>query len=676
MNPPTSPAPPSPTPAWIRGLPAAGGLVGSLIGGGIGGVGGFGAGALVPGADLTGAPEVVGAVGGAKLGSTAGAGIGGGLGQTAEDALTGKLNLGTFARAGGSALENAIGNLVGEKLFQGGSMLVNGAKSVLERGAAQRAGQAAEQTAADEASQTAKAATDRATQIKNNYGGISAGLQKELGLGGNIKFVDSMGMDGSDPYALQKASEAGLDLNSRIDSALGASNPISMDKFGNQVFDMMQKQGVTDLTQSPLGKAMSAAGMDISKMPKEMPATQVRTLMQRVGDQIGNYQHIVNAAENNGVINTEAQSQLDALRGVYKDLGDRIYTNNPEFNSALQGMKISDTEAAALKAKYGDQLAQHIVDTVNNASSAKDVLPEMQRFVNMSTASKMAINDIENAPATARGVARVGDANPTPAKPAAGGSPNVLDALSIAGAPFTHGASLLGLIPRAIDIAKSPAVQDAALAGLDKASASAAAKIAPVVARAGGIAAANLPNEQPQPAGGAAAPVAATTPGMNPMNIPSSILGQDLSAQGALLDEAGRIPANYGGTGLAGTAAQFGGLAAGLAPTVQKQALAGEAIAGVNPAFENAGGAQGPLGGLLTEATAMIPGSAANTYQREQATAAAALAQLLGITPAEAMGLLPRVTQTPQTAGTNQAVIGNLLGTSQPNLPALPALVQ
>jgi hypothetical protein len=661
---------PQEAPGWVRALPAIGGTAGSIIGGLLGGGAGVAAGAAVPGADLTGVPEVAGGIGGYKLGSTAGAGIGGGAGQAAEDFLTHNLNAGSWGRVGGSALENAIGDLVGGTIVKGGSMLVNGAKGLLEGAAVKRGAQAATDAAGQAAADAAKAATERANMIKNNYGGLGASLQKDLGLGKNIDFADSVGLNGADPYDLRKAAGAGLDMNKVVDQALQTSNPINMDKFGNNVFGQMQKNGVTDLAASPLGKAMTAAGIDISKMPKEMPATQVRQLMQSVGDQIGNYQHIVNAAENNGVINTEAISHLDSLRSVYKDLGDRIYTNNPEFNQTLAGIKVSPGQATELEGKYGKQLADHIVNAINNAKTSKDIMPEMQRFVNMNSASKMAINDIENAPATARGVARAQDANPGPAKPGINMTPSVLDALAIGGAPFTGGASLLGLLPHVAQVASSPVVQDTALAGLNKATEGAAAKIVPTLTRAGAIAGANIPGLAPQPTAGNASAIPAVASGGAPP-APGGALNQtyqqDMSAQGSLLDLAGRTPANFGGTGLATAAAGFGGIAAGLAPQVQKQGLAAEALGGLVPSFENAGGAQGTLGGLLTQATSIIPGSAANTYQREQATAAAALASLLGISPQEAAGLLPRLTQDANTAAPNQQVLENILGTVHPN---------
>jgi hypothetical protein len=622
-------------------------------------------------------PEVAGGIGGFKLGSTGGAAAGGAIGQTAEDALTGKLNLGTLGRAGLSGVENGVGSLVGEGLIKGGGAVVHGLTDWLGKGAAERGAQAAADAAGHATADAAKAAADRANAFKNNYGSLSARLQQDLKLGSNAKVVDKMGYDATNPADMKTVSNAGLDLNGIYDAALQNAKPVDMSGFGTKIYSDMQKNGITDLGTTPLGKAISEAQIPLNEKNLQLPATQVRKLQQSIGIQIGNTQKLINNSEIQGVSNTEAEAQLKNLQDTYKDLGSRIKT--PEVNTAIAGTTVSDADRSALVAKYGDKLGNNVADIITNAQSADDLLKPMQRFTQMSHASDMALNDIENAPATARAVARTQADNPVPSKPAqVNASPSLLDALSLGGAPFTHGASLLGLLPHAVQLGKTPAVQDATLAGIKGITDSAASKIVPTVTRAGAIAASNLPNEVPQGGNGSAIPAAAQVPapglatGGGPLQ---QALQQQVSAQGTLLDQAGRVPANFGGAGLAGAAASEGGIVANLAPQVQKQELAGQAVAGLLPSFENAGGAQGTLGGLLTQATSAIPGSAANTYQREQSTAAAALASLLGISPAEAAGLLPRLTQDQNTAGTAEQVLRSISGNVNPGSgSAIPSL--
>lgn len=651
-----------------RLLPTVGGIAGGFIGGALGGAGGVGAGALVPGADLTGAPEVVGGITGAKVGSTAGAGIGGGLGQAAEDFLTHNLNGGSAARIGGSALENAIGQGVGHLIAGAGGTVINGVKGLLGNAAAGRAETAAVDTAA-------QAAATKANAYRNNYGSLSDRLQRDLNLGTNAKTVDAMGFDSTNPADMKTVSNAGLDLNSVYDSALKSAKPVDMSGFGTKVFADMQKNGITDLGTTPLGKAISEAKIPLDQKNLQLPATQVRQLQQAVGTQIGNTQRIINNAELQGVSNTEAESQLKALQDTYKDLGARIKT--PEVNQAIASATVSDADRAALVDKYGDKLGNTVADTINNAQNADHLLKPMQSYTQMSHAADMATSDIENAIGTARAVARTKADIPSAPPPAAqpGIGIRLLDTLGLGSIPFTHGATAPLLLPHAVQALKSPNVQDAALAGLEKVTGSAASKVIPALVRSGTIAASNLPNEVAQPVNQSAIPstsqnVGGTAGGTNALD--QTYQGQQ-AIQGNLLSQEQEAPAVLG-PALSGAISGLGGVVAGLAPQVQKQEMAGSALSSVMPGFENAGGAQGPLGGLLSEATAIIPGSPANTYAREQATAAATLASLLGISPAEAMGLLPRLTQSQGTSAVPQnAFHGILGGISNHPTSAIPA---
>lgn len=75
---------------WTDLLPAGLGIGGQVLGGVVGGVGGFGAGAAVPGADVTGVPEVAGAIGGERIGQTVGGAAGQGLGEFIRQLIKGK----------------------------------------------------------------------------------------------------------------------------------------------------------------------------------------------------------------------------------------------------------------------------------------------------------------------------------------------------------------------------------------------------------------------------------------------------------------------------------------------------------------------------------------------------------------------------------------------------------
>jgi len=81
-------------------------------------------------------------------------------------------------------------------------------------------------------------------------------------------------------------------------------------------------------------------------------------------------------------------------------------------------------------------------------------------------------------------------------------------------------------------------------------------------------------------------------------------------------------------------------------PQANRQALVAPVIANNQTAFANAGGAQGTLGGGLSMLNSLIPGTAANTYQRESEAAAATIANALGIRIEEARKLVPQLMQS------------------------------
>lgn len=665
-----------------RALPMIGGTIGQWGGGILGGAGGVLGGAAIPGADLTGVPEVAGGVVGAKVGSTAGAAAGGALGQGAQDFLTHNVNGGTLGRIGMAGLENGIGGLIGDGLIKGGGAILHGIGGFLAGNAAKRATQvgteAAAQGAAKAASEAEAQALAKANAYKNNYGSISDRLQRDLNLGTNAKTVDSLGFDSTDPLQMKHVSDAGHVLNSVYDNALKNAPDVSLKGFGNTIYADMQKNGITDLGTTPMGQALSKAGVDISQPDLTLPATQVRKLQQAVGEQIGNTQKLINNSELQGVSNTEANAQLGTLQNVYKDLGGKIKT--PEVDKAIAGVQATPAGRQALTSQYGDTLGNHIADTISGAQSADHLLKPMQSFTQMSQAANMATNDIDNAVGTARAVARTKADLPVPAPtaaPMAGAGNGILDTLSLGAAPFTHGASLLGLIPHALGAISKPEVQDAALNGLSKFQQSnIATNILPALTKMGAIAAANVPNMagKPQPNPEMSNPsnpsqqstegagMQPSAPQLSPLE---QFVLQQQSIQGNLAEQEQKAPLAL--QGLGGAAAGMTGSIGALMPQVQQQQQAAPVLSNLESSYANAGGAQGPIGGLMSQASALIPGSPAAQYQHSQQAAAATLAQLLHISPQEAMQLLPQLTNSSETAAGPQNAIHSLQGSIGPS---------
>ena len=184
-------------------------------------------------------------------------------------------------------------------------------------------------------------------------------------------------------------------------------------------------------------------------------------------------------------------------------------------------------------------------------------------------------------------------------------------------------------------------------------------KLIPVLSKSAAISTANLPNDIPATSGvsptGAVNPSAAnntggTMQGTSQQNDILSIyntLLQQAQAPGAAL-----LP-NYGSMVSALTT---------LAPLAQKYQAASSIINNLTSGYANAGGAQGPLAGALTKATGVIPGTAASTYNTEQGSAAATIAQLLGISPQSATGMLPQLTQAPTVAAPQYQTLQSIFG--------------
>ena len=644
-------------PNWLEKLlPTAGGI--------LGGIGG----AFIPGLGETG------------LGEAGGAAAGGAAGKALENALTGQKDL--TSGVGASAVENGVGQLAGAGIVKAGGALLGGATDALSGAAANRAAQTATDMATTDAAKTvsdqAAQAQARAEAFKNNYGSISGRLQTDLKLGTNARTVDAMGYDSTNPADMKTVSNAGLDLNNVYDQALQGAKPVDMSGFGTKIYSDMQKNGVTDLGTTPLGKAISEAQIPLNEKNLQLPATQVRKLQQSIGTQIGNTQKLINNSELQGVSNTEAEAQLKNLQDTYQDLGNRIKT--PEVNAAIAKTSVSDADRSGLVAKYGDTLGNHVADTINNAKSADDLLKPMQSYTQMSHAADMAQNDIDNAIATPRAVARTKadlSTSPAVATTPTGSGTGVLDALSLGGAPFTHGFSLLGLVPHVISAAKSPAVQDAALTGLTKVTGSkTAGKVVPALIRSGAIATANLPNDVSQPGATVPSAIPGQTPNgggaMQPQSPLDQYIQQQSQLQGNLATQEAMAPLDLAPS-LSGAISSLGANIGSQIPQANQQALAAPVIDRVQSAMQNAGGAQGPLGGLLTQATSLIPGSPANAFNQSQEAAAASLGKLLGITPQAAMALLPKLTQSSQTAGNALGTVNGVLGGMGQSGSAIPA---
>ncbi len=216
--------------------------------------------------------------------------------------------------------------------------------------------------------------------------------------------------------------------------------------------------------------------------------------------------------------------------------------------------------------------------------------------------------------------------------------------------------SVLGTVA---GLATSSSKADAAASGLSSALSkvtgkAASSKIIPLLARTAAVSAANLPNdtgEAPLNAGSGTINTGAST--MQP-NVMSSLTQSPImqAYQTAL-------------TGGMGIGSPYTSALTTLSPEVQKIEQAAPIIQQLLSGYQAAGGAQGPLSGALTRLSGLVPGTAANQYNKDQGTTQAILAQLLGGNAAQYAGATPQLTSSPTTAGSPMSTISGLLGFTQ-----------
>jgi hypothetical protein len=550
------------------------------------------------------------------------AGLGGAAGKALENAMTGQKVL------QGNDVTSGVEGAVGQGIGMGASKLLGEGGNILAKSAENKVASQAEENAG-------KASVNQAQAFKNNYGVINDKLQNSLNLGKNASLVNQLGYDGTDPYQMQHVSQGGLEINNVVNDALQKSKPIDMSGFNNQIYENMRRDGITDLSTSPLGKAMADAGIvPDGGVPDELSAPQARSLGQSVNLQMRNIANSIEYADRAGnkTVANELQHQYDNLNSVYNDVQDKIFTNNPEVDSAIKNANVSDEDRDALVQNYGEKLGNNVADTINNAQSGKELVSAMRPFAQMNEASKMAINDIENGVATPRAVARAKGTATAEQPGNLLSSKNVLGAGSLLEGTLGHHPAFLGL-PLAAKAIQDPAVMAGAGSVLSKIGGSfLPAAAAQVVA--------NSPNDVATANNGSRV----TPMDFNNTNSPLSIaIQQSLDMPG------------------------LGGLQnlASLVPAAQK-------VAGAESAYQNylnelnlAGGAQGPLGGILSRLGETITGGPASLFGSNLGASQGALQSAetnAGLTP----GMVPSIMQSQPTAqaASNGAVnnIQSLLG--------------
>jgi len=593
---------------WLtRLLPTAGGILGGI------------AGAAVPVLGETGVSEV------------AGASAGGALGQKLENLLTG--TTGSTAAAG---VENAIGGAVGKV---GGGALKAGLNKVV-------APLAQKGSTALVAGQAPGVTKNLATYLKETHG-----------------FTD-----------LNKAGQMGELLTGSGEAGAGKAL-INKTVENNVLKNAPQQVGISDLIQAPLiGKGANVAKAAASEgdnllnrfiTENGLEDTQANAIRSKLGSFSNSLQQDINGNVNpldalkyqrkasnlasekfqeyidSGRSNSTALSMAKTYNSLSTELKDRIFSPGGQdiaLNPADKISLINDVK------KYGNKINPKSVaaleQEINGATSLRDLRSIQDNWVELSQAlTKRA--DLANKNFGTSTSDLIKAALPTTAAVAGtGGRKGIAGAATglITSSPGADkaGASLLSKIEAG---AKSPIAQ----------------KILPRAIMASSIGAANLPNI-----------AESTGQGSSQQGAGGGMMGAGPTGMGQQSGQTGMQPQNPLAD-VYNTLMQAPGLYADqlsqLAPILQKQQMAQGIVGNLGAAYQGAGGAQGLGGGLLSQLSALVPGTPANLYQRQQQAASASLAKLLGIDPEQAAQLTPTLTQNPQSAAVSQANLQNLVAT-------------
>jgi hypothetical protein len=620
---------------------------------------------------------LAGGAGGAALGSAILPGVGTILGGILGATLGG----GTAKAAENSAEGKSIGNDVGQTAVESGvgQALGGVAGKVLGKGAQFLTGHAEGITnAAKDASEVekaGKAALANTQKMNAIYGGSKGNV------GEATKIADIAGLDMENPETLKNAGQQLIDnTGATLNDTVGTTAiPISgvVDASGKKMapsIDDLIHSSLTnthELTGDRLGASratiMGGFGPDqtdedllrngytrfLSASAKNGTNTDATGFLKEANQILSGVNHGSHAS---------ASDLLDAQRMV----GDRAYAASKaaakpsatdvtqakaeawnDLNNKLQNMIYShpDVEAAAKNmvgttpaSEFGGNqaLADLFNSRVTNMKSGDDLNTLFKDAYNLRNVGSDGLDVVSNPASTGNLKLAKMDINGD-GIPDAQQTPSALEA---GHKIVTGGGGPLAMATRAVvHGANNPSFLNT-LSRFSKIGSKLATPAAVTAATANNLGADPIATNQTQ-----GDTMNATMQGQSPLDQLYSTLLANYQAGGG-------ITANDGN--LAGTLAT-------LAPQVQKNNMVAHELSGLVPAYDNAGGSQG-MGGILSRISAFVPGTAAHTYQAQQAGAAQALAAQLGISPQAAAGLLPQLMQNQQTAGMNTGILGQLQG--------------
>lgn len=584
------------------------------------------------------APET----GGLSLIAAAGlSGLGAAGGKAGENALEGKdvgngvVGEGLMGAAGGAA-----GGVAGKFLGKAGGALAGRAESIAGTDAAKAA------------------ATDSIETAANTYKDVAPQLQKALNAKDSLAHVTNMGYDIADPTNLTHVSNTSNDvLNDVLNRSLANSGPVDLSHYPNLVKDALAKEGGTLGSYEKVALARGRVGYQnnpASKLLQQLEdlgagvaktnsdPNELRTLTTKLGALAQDAKPTVAAAT--GAIDPQQRAAYNVINDVRGQVKKALY-DRPEVSDALKG-EVGNL-AANPEQNITQELADHLNGVITNSGDSQPILDEISKNINvgrLGEEGQKVGNIVTSTGGKARAAAAAGLDNP---------GPDMHPLLEAAGTVSPH----VGIAGNAAKFVAHSASNPAILSTLSRIGAM-GEKLAP----AAGAAIATSPNLQADPVG--VQPGAGGMDMMAPGGTNGTMGGNmDMQAGPASNNSLQSILAQYMHMGTVDPylLSSTSPVVQALAPQAQKNKLAEAAISGIPESFANAGGAQG-TGGILSKISGLIPGTAAHTYQQQQAAAAAQLAQAMGISPQAAMGLLPQLMQNQGTAGMTQGILSNMGG--------------
>ena len=602
---------------WEKLLPTAGGAIGGILGG------------LVPIPGL----DVATGIGGAAAG--------GAIGQKIENMLTGQKQSTLAAGA-----ENALGQGVGMGLGLGAKTLLGFI--------APKATEVASSTLQSQF----KSPVDKSVIDYFNASGVNDARQ--IGKAAPIVSGLNGAYNNMVKDTLQQAGQNGIKVNiSNVDKQL-ADLLAGENQTGATILNTSQKNNVNDLVQRTLSRLQpETSGLATNKTTAEGAQSLLFSTPDKTYEAFTTLRDAANAAyQGKGSITGTAQNATaNVLSKMASYLKDQSFVPD-----GINSIPITDEMKSTL---------------INNISGLKDINPglhtaEVNNITNatkLSDLNEMQSNWVQASKALQKGaITGATKVGTTSSDIAAGLAPISFShpLMTLAGLAMKSptgdrvGTSVLSNLGSTLN----KGTKDQATTGILKSlgitnkNAGLVNKITPLATRATALGGFNLPN-----VAGSGQPTGQITQGAGMQGTQGTQGAGGAGAPGQdALNQLYNTLYQQEQLGFGGT--QTGSLINALnslAPQVNKQQIAANAIQQLIPSYQNAGGAKGLLGGLEQYATGLIPGTAANVYGNQQQATAGALGGALGISPAQAGGLLPSLMSNQQTANPQITALQNLL---------------